>query len=72
VVELPVDGYPDREVVVELPTVHRTASYSLGMFTDARHDSLHEVRLVRMFLEDTANGIGVTPPPVAGGPPPAP
>jgi hypothetical protein len=62
-------GYPDRAHLLDLPTRHTTASYSLGSFTTVRHDSPQEIRLANMLLQDIASGIGVAPPPAASGPP---
>jgi hypothetical protein len=63
-----LDGqWPDRENLLDLPGALTTGSYPLDAFTDARHDSEHELALAGMLLEDVANGIGVAPPPMADG-----
>jgi hypothetical protein len=63
-----LDGqYPDREHLLDLPGQLTTESYPLGVFTDVRHDSPHELALAAMLLDDLAKGIGVAPPPIAGG-----
>jgi hypothetical protein len=62
-------GYPDRAHLPDLNIRHTTSSHSMGAFTNRRHDSALEVRLASMMTRDFANGIGVTPPPAASGPP---
>jgi hypothetical protein len=62
-----LDGhYPDRELLVDLPQRLTTAGHPLDAFTDARHDSPHELELAAMLLEDLERGIGVAPPPAPG------
>ncbi len=61
-----LDGeYPDRERIPDLARRYTTAAYDVGTFSRAEYTSEHKERMVRLLLEDVANGISIDPPPPA-------
>ena len=60
--------YPDRERIPDLALRHTTEAYPVSAFSPAEYTSEHKQRMVRLLLEDVANGISVDPPPAAGAP----
>ena len=61
-----LDGqYPDRERIPDLARSHTTAAYDVGTFSSAEYTSEHKERMVRLLMEDVANGISIEPPPAA-------
>lgn len=60
-----LDGeYPDRERMLDLAGRHMTSAYELGVFSDAEYTSEHKTQMVRLLLEDVANGISIDQPPL--------
>ena len=66
-----IDGdYPDRERIPDFGGRHKTARYNLSSFSSDEYTSAHKERMVKLLLEDVANGISINQPPVAENPSP--